>query len=70
MTVNAPSSVYRDAGTHSPEDLEFQDDVFRIKANGYTILRGVWSPARYLHRRIVIHLTSRSSNWYWNPVVP
>jgi hypothetical protein len=30
----------------SPEDLEFQDDVFRVKTNGFTILRGVWSAAQ------------------------
>jgi hypothetical protein len=42
-SVNAPSSVNKD-GTR--EDLEFHDDVFRIKTSGYTILRGVWSAAQ------------------------
>lgn len=47
--ANAPSSVFRESDQQcnlSSEDLEFQDDVFRIKVDGFTILRGVWSAAQ------------------------
>ena len=45
VSVNAPSSAHQEGGL-SPADLDFQDDVFRIKTSGYTILRGVWSAAQ------------------------
>ena len=44
MSANAPSSAHGEG--LSAADREFQDHVFRIKTNGYSILRAVWPEQR------------------------
>ena len=48
MSANAPSSAHGGgpSGPLADAEREFQDHIFRIQKDGYTILRGVWPAER------------------------
>jgi hypothetical protein len=53
VSVNAPASAFEDIS--GPEQV-FQDDIFRVKTHGYTILRGVWSEEQCAAARARLHV--------------
>ena len=53
MSANAPASAFE--GISGPEQV-YQNDIFRIKSHGYTVLRGVWSAEQCAAARARLHV--------------